>query len=1069
MIKEGIMRTKSWKSVLIIAVSFVMIAFAVFGLPNLSNFGAQAEVIEINNVVENRIALNTDVEIPETATVEYRGTQIQAKDGVVVSPDGKTVKAGTIRLNQMGVYQLKYFFDVSGVTYTAVQKVEVYSDYCNLSNVGGGEIIVSTEENPLYCGKDGIIVNLKSGTSFVYNKVLDLRDVDEDGLSPIIELDTRYGTYSNNGTTNTSSDDIYTPDALEGWVRLTDCYNPNIYMELRMQKSINYLGTLFPGVKTNTQPVVGMDKGDHPTLASSNKQITLDGSNYRVWYGDGSMNVGMYNASTKLTTGTVWKYDMETNRVYLTYEEKENFLVSDLDEPLIYSDGNYFPGFTTGEVFVSIYANGYESTYARTEIVSIGKDNLEDVVGKQYVDTVAPTVKVNQKKTTQTGVYGAIGDEFTIPTATATDVNLVGEVDVAVYRGYGTGMQTNVSVVGGKFQLTHKDLYTIVYTATDKSGNVGTGIFTVSTVETGDNRAVTLLPTELERVRAGERIDSLYEITGSINGDDVKVEITVESERQTLVGEGANFSFTPYYAGEYTIYYRYTDGIFEYEKSVTLQSESSSIVCFMDEANLPKYFLKNAFYAIDNIQAYTFVNGYPEAVDTEIYAVFNNGTAQKIDTPTKVQMTGDNTVYFVYKADGAEDLQTKTVKILNTAYTSLLGNGTYDMTKFFIGDFTADAGSWISRDRDITFTSNQTTGNNKLTYFKEISARDFKLKYKLVTQVKATETAQAKANVDGVRITLTDATNPENKLVAEIRTHAERGSYLSINGGALTRLENINFVDEKSIEILYKYDDRLFQISNYKTTVTFDASLAYLDIEMLDIKGKAGIIISQINNQTIAGDVFEDKVKPQIYLTDFQGEYDIGEIVQISIPEFSDVISGIDYSSATLTIRANDKNPVYDREGNELTNLKVGVAYEIKLDRLTSYFVKYTVSDFSGKSEEVSVKITCVDMVAPTITLDNLEDGQTVRVNAYAEIKINFTLSDNVTEAVNIKTYIHLYCLDMYSFVPNVSNIESDEAPENGVYKEKFVIPIRGKYQAQIHAIDQKGNLAVKYIEIIVE
>lgn len=1066
------MRTKRIKSLWITALIFVAsVAFAVMSLPIFSDFGAQADIIEINNVIESRVALNTDVEVPETATVEYKGAQVQAKDGVVVSPDGKTVKAGVIRLNQTGVYQLKYFFEDSGLMHTAVQNVEVYSDYYNLSNAEGGEIIVSDENNQLYCGKDGLIVNLKSGTSFVYNKVLDLRDVGEDGLSPIIELDTRYGTYDNNGTPNDVSDDIYTPDALEGWVRLTDCYNPNIYMELRMQKSLNYQGALFPGVKTNTQPIVGMDKGDHPNLASCNKQIELDGEKYRVWYGDGSMNVGMYNAGTALTTGTVWKYDMETKRVYLSYNDKENFLVSDLDESLIYSDGNYFSGFTTGEVFVTIYANGYESTYARTEIVSIGKDNLKAVANQEYSDTVAPTVTVNQTKTTQTGVYGAVGDEFKIPTASAVDVNIVEGIDVAVYRGYGTDMQTNVSVVNGKFQLAKKDLYTVVYTAKDKAGNEGKAIFTVSTLETQDNRAVTLLPKEIQTVSAGERIASLYEITDSLNLDKskVKVKISVESENQNLVGEGANFSFTPYYEGEYVVRYQYTDGIFEYEKTVTFQSERSSIVCFIDEANLPRYFLKNAFYAIDDIKAYTFVKGYPEAVDTEIYAVFNGGAKQKIESPSKVQMTGANNVYFLYEADGAEALQTKTVGILDTAYSSGLQSGSYDMTKFFVGDFTANVGSsFLSRDKDIVFTSKKTSGNNTLTYFKEISARDFKLKYKIVAQEEATETAQAKGNLDGIRITLTDVANPDNKLVAEIRTHAEKGCYLSINGGALTRLETINFIDEKFVEILYKYDDRNFQISNHKTSVDFNASLAYLDIEMLDISGEASVIVSQINYQSIAGDVFEDKVKPQIYVPDFQGEYEVGEVVRITLPEFSDVITGIDYASATLTVRAQDGNPVYDPNGNELTNLKVGEEYEIMLDRITTYFVKYTVCDFgSGKSEEALIKVSCVDTVAPTITLNNLKDGQTLRVKAYAEIKINYTLSDNISKPANIKTYVHLYCLDMYSFVPNVSNIE--EFAMDGVYQEKFTIKIRGKYQAQIHAIDEKGNLAVKYIEIIVE
>jgi hypothetical protein len=57
----------------------------------------------------------------------------------------------------------------------------------------------------------------------------------------------------------------------------------------------------------------------------------------------------------------------------------------------------------------------------------------------------------------------------------------------------------------------------------------------------------------------------------------------------------------------------------------------------------------------------------------------------------------------------------------------------------------------------------------------------------------------------------------------------------------------------------------------------------------------------------------------------------------------------------------------------------------------------------------------------------------------------------------------------MFSYVPNVSNIQKTNAPEDGVYKEKFVITIKGRYQALIDVMDAEGNRYVKYIDIIVE
>ncbi len=1049
------MRVSKLKIICISAIVLMVAALGLLFIPKADSIGVQAQIIEVNatnTAVENRVALNSEIDVPSSITVEYQGQQT-AGNGIVVCPDGKIVNAGKMKVNQMGVYELKYYFDHSGITHTAVQKVEVYSDYFTLSNPTGGEVIVTDDVNKLYCEKDGVKVNLKSGTTFVYNKVLDLRDCDEDGLSPIIELDGRYGTFDEDGA--------YIPAVLEGWVRLTDCYNPNIYMELRMQKSINYTGCLFPGVKTNTQPVTGMDKGVTQVLGSS-RIITLDGFPYRVWQTEGSMNVGMYNMKTPMTTGAVWKYDMQTQRVYLSYNGGENFLVSDLDEPLIYPNGNYFDGFTTGEVYVSIYANGYEKTYANTEIVSIGKDNLKDLAGKEYTDTVAPAIVVDVEKTTATGVYGAVGDTFTIPSAKAIDVNIVPGLDVAVYRAYDTNAQTNVSVVNGKFTLDHKDLYTIVYTAKDKAGNEGKEIFTVSTMQTQDNRAITLAPLQDTNVSAGTKIKNLYEITNALNTDldGVKVEISVESEKQRVKGEGKNFSFTPYYEGAYTIRYTYTDGVFTYEKTVSLQCVKSSNVAFLDKVNVPKYYLKGYHYALEDIKAYTFTNGYPEQVATEIYAVYDDGAEVKVNNPADVEITGNTKVKFLYKAQNAETLETQEIKIINAEYKNDAGKKLgYDMTKFFLGDFTANAkNDNDKRIKQITYLSKQTSGNATLSYFNPISGRSFLLEFKIPT---------GGAKFESLKIGWTDKANAENKLFLELY-NKEDGAYVAVNGGAPISLGTVA-IENTVHTITYDYDTKFLRMGDFAAIVDFDASLVYLDLEMKGLKEKSSIVISAINNMAIEGNKYTDTIEPEIYATDFQGDYKVGDIVKISIPEFSDVVSGVNYATKRLAISCADGKPVYDKNGNALTNLVCGNEYEIKLDRIGKFYVIYEIYDFSGNPTQKRITVNCADSTAPTIQLDNLNEGETVVVKAHEEIQLNFTVSDNVTKAKDIVTYIHLYCVDMYSYVPNVTNIKPSDVPEDGVYSQKFSIPIKGNYQAQINSIDEEGNRCVKYINIIVE
>ncbi len=1045
------MQGKKVKTLIIVALSLLAVVLGSIGLIGNKQQQVQAQTIEVNNLLDSRIALNTEVEIPSSVTVEYNGEKT-AKNGVVVFPDGKIVNAGKIKLNQTGVYQLRYFFDYQNVTYTAVQNVEVYSSYFNLSNPSGGEIIVSDEENVLHTGKDGIIANLKSGTSFVYNKVLDLRECGEDGLSNIIEMDTRYGHFDEEGN--------YVRDIQEAWIRLTDCYNPNIYMDLRMQNSDIYTGALYPGVKTNNQVVTGMDKGITQVLGSS-RIIVLDGLNYRVWQSEGSMNVGLYNMKTELTTGCVWKYDMKTQRVYLTYNNKENFLVSDLDEPLIYTNGIFFPGFTTGEVYVTVFASGYSANYARTEIISIGNDNLKEVADKQCVDTFAPIVTVQKEKTTQTGVYGAIGDKFEIPNASAIDVNLVGEIDVAVYRGYNTKMQLNVSVENNKFTLSEKDVYTIVYTAVDKSGNEGQAIFTVSAIQTPDNRAITLDTISSKAVEAGTLISNLYEVTNAVNvaKEDVKVKISVESEHQMEEGEGEDFAFTPYYAGAYTVRFNYTDGVFNYEKVVNLQCEASSNVAFMDEVSLPKYYIKGNSYAIDNISAYTFTSGKPQTTQTNVYAVFDDGTEQIISNTNAVQITGNSSVYFVYKGLNGVSLVTDKVSIIDADYYENETKKGLDMAKFFIGNYTSNAlNTYGRRGRNITFTSEVNGGSNALSYFNKISGRRFALEYKIVS---------GEANFTSLRIVLKDATNANNQLYLDIFNNKD-SAYYSVNGGMLNKAELIKF-ENAIVTISYDYESKFLRIGSYSTSVEFNAPEVYLTVEMMGISGKSSIIISKINNTPIAGNTYSDNVAPEIYVRDFQGDYAEGDTVKINHPEFADVISGIDYSRARLLLTCSDGQPVLDVSGNPITNPVLGKEYEILLDRIAMFYAIYEVYDFNGNMERKTVTINCADSTAPTVALGNIREDYVITTTPGAEICFEFTVLDNVTKAKEIIVYIHLYCEDMFSFVPNVSNIKQINAPADGVYNEKFTIPVRGRYTAKIVAIDEVGNECVKSISIIVE
>lgn len=1030
------------KSCVLIALVIAVCLFAGIGAGTLLYPRVSAAVVEITtSEIPDTACINTAVTLPKNVSVSHNGKTYSATDGVVVSPDGKITAAGELALNQAGEYSVKYFFYEGKVKHTALKKISVYSSYYNFE-AGTSTLELSSAANQLASGKDGAIVALKDGDTFTYSKPVNLKDAGDDGLTNVIEVDGRLGYYEG---------DKYVSEAGAVWVRLTDCYNPNLYAELRIGRSASYNGAMFTGVRTSYQKCSGLDKGGtHPNT----RQVVLDGVQYGFWYNeDGYMNVGLPTMKSVMTTGFVWKYDYDAMRFYLSYNGNDDLLVTDLDEPILYTDGIFFPGWTTGEVFVSIYGENYNSSAARVELISVGHDDVYSLINGEYSDEVAPVITVDARKTTADGVYGAVGDTIKIPAATVKDVNLVGGVDVAVYRGYGTDYVSNVTVENGTFVISENEAYSIVYSAKDAAGNVGTAIYKVTAKKGIEKRAIALDVIKPNKFTAGVPVELGYTVAENLNGsvNDVKVKITVQSARQT-----AEFhepvTFIPSYAENYRLTYSYTDGIYSYEKAYTVVSEKQTgVVSFDGDIILPKTFINGFYYSIPAATAFNYDNGYPAQSEVTAYAVFDGGAKTKIDDLNRVKITGSSTVKFIYEAEGAEAKETETVSIIASPEKA----DKIDAAALFTGNFDVDSNA-------LKFTSKVNSGNNALNFVNAISPRLFNLNYKIVS---------GNDNFDTLRITLTDYADSSVNMVVDINNGAD-AAYLSVNGSTATKIEKFNFASEGVVLVSYSYSGRKLTAggSNYQVDANFPSGRAYLTIEMLGIHGNSAIEITGINNQAFSSRmIYSDNGEPEIYFEDRQGDFVVGETVKTPVPEFNDVISGVDYSTISFTVVAGDGKPVYGADGKKLTDLDWTKEHEIKLDRITGFYVRYSVKDFAGNIKNTNMYLNCADTTAPVITLTNMEEGGIVHIKAGQEVTLGFTVADDTTDSFYITTYIHLHCDDMYSYVPNITGISADNRPDDGVFEEKFNIAIRGNYTAEIHCYDERGNHAVTYVKIVVE
>ena len=1087
---------KGVKKLIVSLIAVVM--FAYVGVSVL------AEKAPVNAVTVNftSTSVNDTYDVSETATfpasidVNYNGTTKTAGDGILVYPSGKivTISNKVFEFTEQGAYVLRYFFMDGSVKVTAEKTFTVGSSLYHLTSTSGSITPVTAAMNlasdfkllsddTMSSEREGLIVRLSEGCEFKYNKPVNLADVGEDGLSNIITLDPRV--YDITGL-NEAGNQYVNSGAIVSFVKvkLTDCYNPNRYIELVLNAS----NVVYLRVSSNSQTDMGILYPSDTAVSSKVKEYYVGNIRGAARVGSGGQWNHGYSAATIGTNAKPFnplsfKYDYDEAKIYVyggAKLEEDAVLVNDLLSPELYGE-NLFQGFTTGEVNVSIKCETYnKAKAARIDVLGIGNDKGDYLLDAyndgtdytRYADDVAPVIKLDGISTDK--VYCAVGDTFKIPSAVAYDVNLVGGIETRVYRNYDSEKKASVSISNNAFSVNAVDTYYIEYSAVDKFGNRGTKVFKVYGVQTEKGKSLYVNTDKLASLQAGA-VTSLpvFDVVAVNDPASVELVITATCEGKetikvaTLKGldaineAGANgITFMPKYAGSYTISYALKDNVFDLTGEpfeYTVNCTASNNVSFLNAPFLERYIMKNATYGLREFTAFEFSSGAPAAKPVSAYISFDNGAFELINDTNNVLITGDKTVQIKYAIDENNYVLSDVVDIVDVNYSY------YDINlrKYFVyedGAFTVEELGADGYDKtDIEYIATATTGNSTLSFVNSVFAKKFSFEYKV---------GKKYADFEKINIILTDVQDPTCKTVITLGKNLAK-SYISVNDGMKYSVDRAFATDTFNV---LAYDGVTKKLTLDNATIITDINApsekVYVDVEIYNAYGVNGIAVRAINNQRLFGDLHEDLTNPEVLISKATGQHEANTLLTIVAPQYSDVLSPIDLTTVKYSVKFGDE--VMRTVDGVLLDGVNNSAFEdavIRLDRIGEYSVQYSACDMMGNQMSGKYFFSAIDTVVPNIVVSGFEEGYVYTIGLGEKLTVNYEISDNVTP--NEECHVAVMVTNMTSYDTSLYTRSDMEGFTLG--EATFYIIEEGLHRVTVYCRDGFGNITTKEFNVMVK
>lgn len=1001
-----------------VACVFCLTVFAI-GLALQDPARTKATGNVITQEVAEKYFTGESLTIPDVK-ISYSGKEYDATNGVLQLPDGSIFAGETYTFSQAGVHTLIYSAETEDFDILAEKEISVVDGKYSVSSIQSSFEFKDHLDSfkDIADGPAGLEISLADGDTFTYNNMIEL---DRNERTSVISF--AVGQEPNNGVVNDVIAQLLT-------IQLTDCYDPNRYIQ------IVYDARSYDRAMANAE---GQDPaGLSPDYETTKDKVYINGQKYVVSFGSGATNLNGWHIGAQYT----FYYDYATNEVGFVNETSSSSyaIINQLSNPDIYGE-KAFGGFTTGEVYLSIFATYYLKTEnLPVQIFSIGNRNGGDLAISESEDNKDPEIFLIDEELDQEDIFCVLGEEFRIPEAYGVDINLVGEVSTSVVY-CGSDKEKTVPVSDGFFTPLSRGRYKIIYSVRDAYGNIGVKELLLSCAETENDKSVNFSEgTHFVSVKVGENLSlPSYTISGRNKNIFVKVYAESNSGKRIEITKGVPFVLEE--IGDYIMVYEYGDDFYSYRTEYEFTCEASDVISFGNqEIVLPRYFIKSAAYSLNELFAYSYADGKKE--EKADFSISFDGSAFAPADVDSFEITG-NEYAIVRFSKGSAEIKSGSVPIVDVGYGDEI-----QMAKYFVGNYISDT------DDAMIYHSSVTSGNNALSYVGQLNYNTFDIVLQFI---------EKRINFSAVNLILTDYYDRENKTV--IRLYNDYGTmWASIDGGK-SYLIRENFMDTDNLEIDFASFSRGFTVGGVQIPCETDFATSYIlfDLELEGIEGQASIKIRKLNNQVFNTNT-RDLVKPEIYADDTRRRAKIGSEFTIARAYVSDVLSPFCMSDLVLTVTDPDGDIVTSTDGVVLNeNCSPDRTYEVVFEKYGYYDILYIAKDGSGNEATFLNRIFIEDAESPSISFERIEKETTV-IEQAGEITLEkFTVSDNISSEDEIYVSVSIYD-EWY-----VSVYSASVAFADGKWGESVCNLTAGNYTVYVYAADEAGNAAVATYKLRVE